>query len=129
MFHQVSAQGDAGTGNHIQGMCGDMPQNLGNVMQIPGMPSKILKKVKNTYMKIMTSHKHDHDKWACVLDFVWSVASWHTSFQGKAGVSAQASHHFLRRWVNIDEYGVVIDDNINDKGEVWWHVMKPKQAS
>ena len=28
-----------------------------------------------------------------------------------------------------DEYGVVIDDNINDKGEVWWHVMKPKQPS
>ena len=29
----------------------------------------------------------------------------------------------------IDEYGVVIDDNINDRGEVWRHDMKPKQAS
>ena len=29
----------------------------------------------------------------------------------------------------IDEYRVAIDDNNNDEGKVWWHVMKPKQAS
>ena len=28
-------------------------------------------------------------------------------------------------WNHSDEYGVAIDDKIN----VWWHDMKPKQAS